>query len=238
MFHVEQSPPADWLANRLRELFDGLEKLQIRISAQQREQFSMYLSLLWEGNQKVNLFSRKDFDRLANRHILESIGWVKLLKISLSGNCVDVGSGAGFPGIPLKIVFPDINLVLIESIAKKALFLKEVIQKLGLPFTTVLRERAEILSGQAEYRGKFNFGFARAVSSLSNLIQWTRPFFVPGGHLFSIKGGNLASEIKPLDVLVRQKKIKLKIYDYFINFTADPDLFVNRKIVDVEFLSY
>ncbi len=237
MFHVEQSPSQEWLSGQLQELWFGLEQLGLAVDDKQKTLFSTYLSLLWLENRKINLFSKNDINRLAARHVLESVGWPGVLNIRPSGRWVDVGSGAGFPGIPMKIMFPEMRLTLVESIAKKALFLEEVVEKLEFTSTIVLRERAEVLSRQKEYRERFCFGTARAVSRLTNLIKWTRPFFVPGGHLFLIKGGDLSDEIKPIKKLVQMKKIRLKIYDYLIDFITDAQSVPERKIVDVEFLN-
>jgi len=237
MFHVEQSPPSDWLSDQLREVWFGVQRLGFPVDDEQRARFTKYLSLLWLENQKINLFSRRDVHRLASRHILESIGWANVVNIRPHGNWIDIGSGAGFPGIPLKIMFPKMNLVLVESIAKKALFLERVVRELNLTATFVLRERAEVLSGQKEYRGKFLFGTARAVSSLDNLIKWTRPFFVPGGHLFLIKGGDLSDEIGSVKKMIQNQKIRLKIYDYLIDFIPDVQSAPERKLVDVKFLN-
>ncbi len=235
MFHVEQNPPAIWLSSQLQALWFGMEKLGFELMAEQRERFSRYLSLLWSESQKINLFSRNDVDRLVNRHILESVGWVKVVGVSPCGNSVDIGSGAGFPGIPLKILFPEINLFLVESISKKAMFLENVVRELALDSVTVLPERAEILGKKEKYHKKFLFGTARAVSSILNIVRWSQPFFTEGGHLFSIKGGNLSDEIKPIKKMVQAKKIKLKIYDYLINFTTNTESVPERKIVDIEF---
>ncbi len=236
MFHVEQSPQSDWLSEQLRELLFGVKRLGLSVDDEQQARFANYLSLLWSENKKINLFSRKDVNRLASRHILESVGWVKVVAVQPRGAWVDIGSGAGFPGIPMKIMFPEINLMLVESIAKKALFLERVVEELNLVSTSVLRERAEVLSGQKEYQGKFLFGTARAVSSLENLIKWTRPFFAPLGHLFLIKGGDLSGEIRRVEKILKNQKIRLKIYDYLIDFITDAQSAPKRKVVDVEFL--
>lgn len=236
MFHVEQAPPSEWLSDQLRELWFGLGRLGFPVDEEQKARFSTYLSLLWLENQKINLFSKNDVHRLVSRHVLESIGWLGVLNLQPSGRWVDIGSGAGFPGIPLKIMFPEMKLVLVESIEKKALFLRRMIRKLELASTMVLCERAEVLSKQRRYRNQFRFGTARAVSSLTNLIRWTDSFFAPGGHLFLIKGGDLSDEIKRVQNLVQKKKIRLKIYNYFIDFITDVQSVPERKIVDVEFL--
>ncbi|NOY76314.1 MAG: 16S rRNA (guanine(527)-N(7))-methyltransferase RsmG [Calditrichaeota bacterium] len=237
MFHVEHTPPPDWLSDQLRDLWAGVERLGFHTSEEQRIRFVKYLSLLWSENQKMNLFSRKDIHRLANRHILESIGWVHVVAVRPKGRWVDIGSGAGFPGIPLKIMFPEMSLVLVESIAKKAFFLERVIRELTLSDTIVVRERAEILSRQPEYRGKFLFGTARAVSSLEKLIKWTHPFFAPGGHLFLIKGGDLSDELQAAKKMIQNQKIRLKIYDYLIDFITNAQSAPERKLIDVEFLN-
>ncbi len=235
MFHVELSAPAHWLAAQLRELDFGFNRLGVDSTPQQREQFSRYLSLLWREGQKFNLFSQKDLDRLTPRHILESVGWVFRLKRNLIGKAVDVGSGAGFPGIPLQILFPQLELVLVESIAKKARFLQLVLDELDLKKATVVRERVEVLAQDESFRHQFDLGFARAVAPLPKLLGWSAPLFKKGAHFFAIKGGDLHRELKAVEPLVKSGKINLNLYDYFINFISNREGFAERKIIEIEF---
>ncbi len=235
MFHVEQSPPKWWLEEQLRELAFGFSRLGVALDAEKEEQFFLYLSLLWREGQKFNLFSTKDLNRLASRHVLESVGWVFRLKLQPTGRALDVGSGAGFPGIPVKILFPELELALVESIGKKAAFLNLVVEELGLQKTVVLRERVENLSKQPAFVGYFDLGLARAVAPLRKLLDWSAPLFRPGARFFAIKGGDLSTELREIKPILKTRKINLTLHEYFINFISDSEQFVERKVVEIEF---
>ena len=235
MFHVEQLPPTTWLEPQLTELDFSFSRLGVALPPEQREQFSRYLALLWREGQKFNLFSPKDLNRLASRHVLESVGWVFQLGFQPTGRGLYVGSGAGFPGIPIKILFPEFELFLVESIGKKAGFLNLAVRELGLKNAVVLRDRVENLARQEQFQQYFNFGFARAVAPLKKLLDWTSPLFRPGARFFAIKGGDLSAELQAVQPLLKSGKINLNLHDYFINFISNPEQFVERKVVEIEF---
>ncbi len=235
MFHVEHAPPADWLETQLNELDFGFSRLRVDVDLEKRERFARYLALLWEDGQKINLFSPKDLNRLASRHILESVGWIFCLEVQLAGCGLDIGSGAGFPGIPIKILFPELEVLLVESIGKKARFLERVVQELHLTKTAVVRDRVENLTRQESLQGQFHWGVARAVAPVRKLLDWAGPLFAPGARFFMIKGGDLSEELAQAQKWLKSGKINLKWHNYFINFISNSEQFVERKIVEVEF---
>lgn len=165
------------------------------LSQKQINQFEKYLIKLLEWNKRTNLISRNDEHNIVSRHFLESIAILDIIKFPLNSFVIDIGTGAGFPGIPIKIVRSDFNLTLLDSKRTKILFITDVLNALNLENVEVIRNRAEIACLMSELNQKFDFVFARAVAKLSMLYQWTYQFLKPGGTILAIKGGNIKSEI-------------------------------------------
>ena len=169
--------------------FSGLSKIQI-------DQFEQLLPLYKDWNAKINVISRKDIDALYERHVLHSLGIAKVIDFADGSKVIDAGTGGGFPGIPLAIMFPEVNFLLVDSIGKKIKVVEEISMALGLKNVSAIHERAEKISE------KFDYAVSRAVAPLSEMIQWLRPLIRTGdngsmhnGMLF-LKGGNLTVEIK------------------------------------------
>ncbi|MBN2414814.1 16S rRNA (guanine(527)-N(7))-methyltransferase RsmG [bacterium] len=157
--------------------------------------FSAFHDLLVSWNQKMNLVSPADMERLVPRHFLECAGLAITVPMSDRAKVLDLGSGAGFPGIPLKIVRPDLEMVLVESRRKRALFLQEAVQVLGLREVEIAAMRAEDLA--APHPG-FDVVVSRAVADLSSLYRWTMPLLTPGGVLAVLKGMAIEKELEGL----------------------------------------
>ncbi|MBX7142823.1 MAG: 16S rRNA (guanine(527)-N(7))-methyltransferase RsmG [Oligoflexia bacterium] len=181
------------------QLKEGALKLGIELSVQQLEQFSAYASLLEEWNAKINLTAIRpqDFDVL---HFLDSLTVVPLLTGSFGEeaaalSCLDVGSGAGFPGIPLKIACPGLKLTALDSTHKKARFIETVSQSLGLAMDVVC-ERAEVAAHDPKLRERFDLVTARAVAALDVLAHWTLPFARVGGRVFALKSNTAQTEVE------------------------------------------
>ncbi len=167
-------------------------------SAKQFAQIEQYLRLLLEWNPRASLVSKSDENetRLIKRHIVESIGLVGTGLISQNATVLDLGSGGGFPGLPLKIARPDLMITLLDSRRMKFLFLQEAIRALALENTTAVCARAEALGN--EFRTHFDFVVVRAVASLTKLWRWSSPVLKIGGCLLAQKGGELEAEFKEL----------------------------------------
>ena len=148
-----------------------LKEFGIELSEKQREQFLLYYELLIEKNQVMNLTAITDYDEVMKKHFVDSVSLVRACDMKGRISVVDVGTGAGFPGLALKIVFPDLRVTLVDSLNKRVLFLKEVVEKLGLKEVTALHGRAEDLARQKELRERFDLCVSRAVSNLSTLIS-------------------------------------------------------------------
>jgi len=151
-----------------------------------------------DWNQRINLISKNDVDHIVDRHIVESLSVALLVDFPMGSKVLDLGTGAGFPGIPLKIARPDLQLVLLDSKRMRILFLRDVVTELNLPKTKVICKRAELLADQKEYQENFHFVLARAVAKLKLLWTWSRPFLASSGQLIAYKGGKISEEISEL----------------------------------------
>lgn len=169
------------------------EKLGLELSPRQLEQFSLYGDLLVEWNKKVNLTNITDPEGIILKHFLDSLTLTKYLQGS---SLVDIGTGAGFPGIPLKIYFPEMEVRLVDSLAKRLDFLKVVIDQLNLQGIDTIHSRAEDLGRSPQYREKFDYVTSRAVARLPILLEYTVPLLKIGGTFLAAKGSQVEEEIE------------------------------------------
>lgn len=176
------------------EFVNGLEELDIDLNEIQIEQFMDYYKLLVEKNKVMNLTSITEFNDVIRKHFLDSLSIVKVCRIS-NQKIIDIGTGAGLPGIPLKIAFPNIDIFLMDSLNKRIRFLDEVIDKLQLNKITTIHGRAEDYGRDLSYRESFDICTSRAVANLSTLSEYCIPFVKVGGNFIPYKSGNSAEEI-------------------------------------------
>lgn len=172
-----------------------LENLGICLTEVQREQFDRYYELLVEWNKVMNLTGITDYDEVNLKHFVDSLTIVRVKNMKNVENVIDIGTGAGFPGIPLKIVYPEIKIVLLDSLNKRIKFLNTVIGELGLKNIETLHGRAEDYAKKSEYREKFDLCVSRAVANLSTLSEYCIPFVKVGGEFISYKSGTSDEEI-------------------------------------------
>lgn len=166
----------------------------ITLSAVQANQFEQYRLLLQAWNERINLTAITDPAAIQIRHFLDSLTCT-LATGALNGlSVVDVGTGAGFPGLPLKILYPDMKLTLVESVAKKTQFLAAVVNELGLDDVTILSERAETIGRSEAHRGRYDWAVARAVAEMRVLAEYLLPLCRIGGHMLAQKGENGPAE--------------------------------------------
>lgn len=173
----------------------GLEKLNISLTEDQLSKFLMYYDLLIETNKVMNLTAITEFEDVVDKHFLDSISICQVYDMNQNIRVLDMGTGAGFPGIPLKIVFPELNIVLADSLNKRIRFLNDIISKLELNNINALHARAEELGHKKEYREKFDLCVSRAVANLSSLSEYCIPFVKVNGKFISYKSGEIDSEV-------------------------------------------
>jgi 16S rRNA (guanine527-N7)-methyltransferase len=199
-----------------------IEKYFPSLTVQQIQQFNSLPGLYEFWNNQINVISRKDIEQLFERHVLHSLGIAKVITFLPGEKILDVGTGGGFPGIPLAILFPDTHFHLVDSIGKKIKVVQEVSKALGLKNVTTTHQRAE------EINDKFDFVISRAVTRLKEFYPWVKGKFnnqsknvIPNGILY-LKGGDLADEIKESGLKVKQYYLK----DYF-----EEEFFETKQVV-------
>lgn len=160
----------------------------------QIEQFSHYQALLREWNQKMNLTAIDDPAGIQIRHFLDSLTCATVTGDLNGQSLIDVGTGAGFPGLPLKILYPDLRLTLVESVTKKTRFLEAVVEALALEGVQILDQRAETLGQRPEFRAQYDWTTGRAVAALRVLVEYLLPFCKIGGHVLAQKGESAQAE--------------------------------------------
>ncbi|MFC1979464.1 16S rRNA (guanine(527)-N(7))-methyltransferase RsmG [Chloroflexota bacterium] len=182
----------------MEKLITGIKGLGLHLNSSQLNQFQTYYQELLDWNKRANLTTITDYEDVQIKHFLDSLtvtlAWPQPI-IDAGIRLIDVGTGAGVPGIPFKIIFPDIKLVLLESTAKKADFLHHIKNKLELDNVEIVVGRAEEIAHHSEYRERFDVVLSRAVASLPALVELTLPFCVIGGSLIAQKKGAIYSEI-------------------------------------------
>lgn len=168
----------------------------VELNEEQLEKFDDFYKLLIEKNKVMNLTAITEYEEVINKHFVDSISINTFDKFSSSKKIIDIGTGAGFPGIPINIAFPDKKIVLMDSLNKRIKFLDEVIDKLELSNITTIHSRAEDLAHKEEYRQQFDICVSRALANLSTLSEYCIPFVKKGGYLVSYKSGKLEEELE------------------------------------------
>jgi len=177
-----------------RILREGSARIGVALDDEMIRKMLKYMRLLVEWNKKINLTAMTAEKEIAVKHFLDSLAGARLIKES--GSLADVGSGAGFPGMVLAVCCPGLSVTLIESIRKKAYFLERVKEELDLPSVLVLNERAEEVGRKEQFREKFNYAAARAVSSLNVVSEYCLPLVRIGGSMLAYKGDSIEEELE------------------------------------------
>ncbi len=171
-----------------------MNKINIEISDKQIEKFFDYMNLLLEWNEKINLTAITEPEDIILKHFVDCATILKYIKDE--DKIIDIGTGAGFPGIPLKILNEKLDITLMDSLNKRINFLNEIINKLDLKNIVAIHARAEELARNKEYREKFDIATSRAVANLSTLSEYMLPFVKKDGMVISMKGSNIEEEVK------------------------------------------
>jgi 16S rRNA (guanine527-N7)-methyltransferase len=188
------------------------------LSDRQKEQFSQLQSQYIDWNSKINVISRKDLENFYTRHVLHSLGIAKVKVFEPESKIIDVGTGGGFPGMPLAILFPDADFHLVDSIAKKISVVKAIAKDVGLTNLTAEQSRIEDLHLEADYI------VSRAVARMISFYRWAEGQLKPGGTIYYLKGGDIKEEMLEL-------KRPFEEYDLDVFFTED--FFKTKKVVAV-----
>lgn len=205
---------------------DLITKYFPKMTERQKEQFAALLPLYEDWNSKINVISRKDMDNFYEHHVLHSLAIAKVQPFKTMAEILDVGTGGGFPGIPLAIMFPDANFYLIDSIGKKIKVVSDVVQQLDLKNVRAEQIRAE------QVVGDFDFIVSRAVTDLSQFTQWVRGkvsdshYHTLRNGILYLKGGDLTEELAPFKKKVRTWDIS----DFF-----EEEFFDTKKVIYLPF---
>jgi len=184
------------------EFKKGLEILNLNLNDIQIKQFMDYYEILIDWNKMMNLTSITEFSEVVHKHFLDCLSIVKVLRPEKE-KILDVGTGAGFPGIPIKIAFPDTKVVLMDSLNKRIRFLNEVIKSLHLENITTVHARAEDMGRDESFRDAFDICTSRAVARLSVLSEYCLPFVKKGGHFIAYKSGNIKEELEEAENAIK-----------------------------------
>lgn len=182
------------------EYFDLLNEASnnegLKFDQNKYDQFMLYKDLIKEWNEKINLTAIKEDEAIVKKHFIDSMKVFKFDQLKNAKNVIDIGTGGGFPGIPMKIIKPEVNIVLLDSLNKRIIFLEEVIKRLDLKNIKAIHGRAEDFAKEKQYREKFDVAVSRAVANLTVLSEYCIPYVKVGGYFVAMKGPAVEEEIK------------------------------------------
>lgn len=208
----------------------GCEQLGLTVNEQQKKQFVQFYEYLTEKNKVMNLTGITEFEEVLVKHFLDSLTCVKALDMTKVKKIIDIGTGAGFPGIPLKIMFPEITFTLLDSLRKRVNFLEETFDLTGLTKIEAIHGRAEEFARNKNYREIYDVCVSRAVSNLATLSEYCLPYVRKGGFFISYKSGKVQEETEQAAKAVKILGGEIKDIIYF----QLPDSEIERSLVVIE----
>lgn len=215
--------------NDFRNIFEEYsKKIAINIDEEKINKFYTYMNLIRQWNKNINLTAITDPHEIILKHFIDSLTINKYIK--QNAKIIDVGSGAGFPGIPLKILRDDIDIVLLDSLNKRINFLNEVIEKLNLQKVVTIHSRAEELAKAHNYREMFDYSTSRAVANMSTLSEYLIPFIKIGGMAICMKGASVQEELEKSQRAIKMLGAKIVKREEF----KLPESDMERNIILIE----
>lgn len=207
-----------------------LEQLGICLTEKQLQQFLVYYEMLKEWNEVMNLTAITEFQDVMKKHFVDSVSLVKAYDVTKEAAVIDVGTGAGFPGLALKIAFPELQVTLLDSLNKRVQFLNAVVQKLELSGVETIHGRAEDFAKPSKLREQYDLCVSRAVANLSTLSELCLPFVKRGGLFISYKSEKISEEIKTAENAVSLLGGKVKEQVEF--YLPDSDIYRNLLVIE------
>lgn len=218
------------MSNREAFLKEKMEKSEISLTDEQVNQFLQYYELLVSWNKVMNLTAITEYEDVVEKHFVDSLMSVKIVKYEDVNTVIDIGTGAGFPGIPLKILYPHLKVTLLDSLNKRIKFLNEVIEKLKLDEIETIHGRAEDFAKKKEYREQYDLCVSRAVANLATLSEYCLPYVKVNGTFLPYKSGEIEQEMKESENAVKILGGEIKeIYKFEL-----PGTDIKRSMVVIE----
>lgn len=211
-------------------LEQGCAEMGIILNDVQKQQFIDFYEYLVEKNKVMNLTGITEFDEVLVKHFLDSLACVKAVDMSKVKSVMDIGTGAGFPGVPLKIAFPQVKATLLDSLNKRVKFLEETFQLLKFNEIEAIHGRAEEFAKNKVYREQYDLCVSRAVSNLATLAEYCLPYVKCGGYFVSYKSGKVQEEAEKAEKAIKILGGKVKDIIYF----QLPDSEIERSLVVIE----
>lgn len=211
---------------------NSMNSIGIELTDSQLNAFETYYDMLIDRNKVMNLTAITEFDEVMDKHFLDSVYLFRSIKLEADYKLIDIGTGAGFPGIPLKIVFPELKITLLDSLNKRVGFLNDVIEELNLNNIEAIHGRAEDIARNKSYRASYDIAVSRAVANLSTLSEYCLPFVKIGGKFVSYKSGDCADEVDNAKAAIHLLGGKINKIDEFSYSNNSRSFIVIDKVMN------
>lgn len=211
---------------------NSMNSIEIELTDSQLNAFETYYDMLIDRNKVMNLTAITEFDEVMDKHFLDSVYLFRSIKLEADYKLIDIGTGAGFPGIPLKIVFPELKITLLDSLNKRVGFLNDLIEELNLNNIEAIHGRAEDIARDKAYRASYDIAVSRAVANLSTLSEYCLPFVKIGGKFVSYKSGDCADEVDNAKAAIHLLGGKINKIDEFSYSNNSRSFIVIDKVMN------